>query len=195
MVDFPAPGMPVRQTINFFIEQIARWLLYEGTGNYYKDTSNKIVMRAFVAVEILNKEVIKAIANLQSEISIRAKAVEPENLHFTLQFLGEISDDSLTKIRKSLQTIEFSSFEISFRGVGAFPNMRHPRVVWIGVDDKGGNELKNLANKVENVLSPLGFVSDKPFKSHITVFRIKNKIGDISKKLERFGNQKECFEE
>ncbi len=50
----------------------------------------------------------------------------------------------------------------------------------------GGNGLVDLAKKVQNVLEPIGFISDKPFKSHITVFRIKNKIGDISKELEKF---------
>ena len=43
-----------------------------------------------------------------------------------------------------------------------------------------------MAGKVENLLSPLGFTSDKPFKSHLTVFRIKNKAGEISKELKKF---------
>ena len=49
-------------------------------------------MRTFVAIEISNKEVLDAIEKFQSQINIKAKAVEPRNLHFTLQFLGEISD-------------------------------------------------------------------------------------------------------
>ena len=64
--------------------------------------------------------------------------------------------------------------------------MKFPRVIWIGTDEIGGNALVDLAKKVESVLAPLGFTSDKPFKSHITIFRIKNKIGDISKDLEKF---------
>jgi len=46
--------------------------------------------------------------------------------------------------------------------------------------------LIDLAKKVENVLAPLGFVPDKPFKPHITIFRIKNKVEDISKELKKF---------
>jgi 2'-5' RNA ligase len=144
------------------------------------------MMRAFVAVEISNEEVVNSITELQSKINIKAKPVEPQNLHFTLQFLGEISEDVTQKIKQALKTIEFSTFKINFQGLGAFPKMKFPRVVWIGTDEIGGNTLVDLAKKVENVLTPLGFTSDKPFKSHITIFRIKNKIGDISKELEKF---------
>jgi 2'-5' RNA ligase len=161
-------------------------LIYEATGNYYKDTSKKNMMRAFVAVEISNEEVINSITKFQSKINIEAKPVKPQNLHFTLQFLGEISDDVSQKIKQALKTIEFSTFKINFKGLGAFPKIKFPRVVWIGTDEVGGNALADLAKNVENVLTPLGFISDKPFKSHITVFRIKNKIGDISKELEKY---------
>ena len=161
-------------------------LIYEATGNYYKDTSKKIMMRVFVAVEISNDEVINSITKFQSKINIEAKPVKPQNLHFTLQFLGEISDDVSQKIKQALKTIEFSTFKINFKGLGAFPKIKFPRVVWIGTDEVGGNALIDLAKNVENVLTPLGFTSDKPFKSHITVFRIKNKIGDISKELEKY---------
>ncbi|MDH3617548.1 MAG: RNA 2',3'-cyclic phosphodiesterase [Nitrosopumilus sp.] len=143
-------------------------------------------MRVFVAVEISNEEVVNSITNLQSKIRIKAKPIEPQNLHFTLQFLGEISNEVSQKIKQALKTIEFSSFKIKFKGLGAFPKMKSPRVIWIGTDEVGGDALIDLAKKVENVLSPIGFSSDKLFKSHITIFRIKNKIGDISKELEKF---------
>ena len=143
-------------------------------------------MRVFVAVEISNKDIIDSIRNFQSKITIKAKPIEPQNLHFTLQFLGEITDENCEKIKQNLKKIEFSSFKINFKGVGAFPNMRSPRVIWIGVDKVGGKMLEDLAGQIKNALKPLGFSPDKPFKSHITIFRIKNKIGDISKNLEKF---------
>jgi 2'-5' RNA ligase len=71
-------------------------------------------------------------------------------------------------------------------GVGAFPNPRSPRVVWIGVDDVAATSLIKLAVQVEEKLSPLGFRSDKPFKPHLTIFRIKNRINDISQELNQF---------
>ncbi len=143
------------------------------------------MMRTFVAVEISNNDIINSIKKFQSEININAKPVEPKNCHFTLQFLGEISEEISQKIIQALHKIEFSSFSVNLKGVGVFPKPKFPRVIWIGTDDNGGNMLIQLSKKVEKVLEPLGFFSDKPFKPHITVFRIKKKIGDITKELDR----------
>lgn len=142
-------------------------------------------MRTFVAIEISNSEVKNAIKNFQNNFEIDAKSVDVEQLHFTLQFLGEISEEFARKVIESLQTIKFSEFTINLKGVGTFPKPKFPRVVWIGTDVKGGENLIKLAKKVESVLKPLGLVSDKPFKPHITIFRIKKKIGDITKELNK----------
>ena len=152
-------------------------------------------MRTFVAIELSNDEVVESIKKFQSEININARPVEPTNFHFTLQFLGEVTEDVSQKIIQALQTIEFSSFSVNLKGIGAYPKPKFPRVIWIGTDEVGGNLLIQLAKKVEKVLEPLGFFSDKPFKPHLTVFRIKKKIGDITKELEKqktidFGIQK-----
>ena len=141
-------------------------------------------MRVFVAIEISNKEVINSIKKIQDKINIDAKPVETKNFHFTLQFLGEISEEIKHKIIQALHTIEFSSFSITLKGVGAFPKLKFPRVIWIGTDENGGNMLIQLSKKVEKAMEPLGFFSDKPFKPHITIFRIKKKIGDITNELE-----------
>ena len=145
-------------------------------------------MRTFVAVEITNDVVLKEIGKIQKSLKIKAKPVNVKNMHFTLEFLGEITESMNEDVQKALKSIVFEPFMLSFRGIGAFPKPKFPRVVWIGTDDAGGNKLKELASKVENALSPLGFKSDKPFKPHVTIFRIKSKIGDITKDLERFQN-------
>jgi len=137
-------------------------------------------MRTFVAIEISNNDIINSIKKFQTEININAKPVEPKNFHFTLQFLGETSSEISQKIIQALRKIEFSSFSVNLKGVGAFPKSKFPRVVWVGTDDDGGNMLIQLSKKVEKALEPLGFFTDKPFKPHITVFRIKKKIGDIT---------------
>ena len=142
-------------------------------------------MRTFVAVEIQNNEVLDHIAKFQSELKISAKAVSKENMHFTLLFLGEITEEIALKIIDALNSITFTPIQVSFSGVGAFPNPRFPRVIWIGVDETAGQELVKLAKQVEEKLGPLGFKSDKPFKPHLTIFRIKNNVGDISKELDR----------
>ncbi|MGI0004621.1 MAG: RNA 2',3'-cyclic phosphodiesterase [Candidatus Nitrosotenuis sp.] len=152
-------------------------------------------MRAFVAVEMTSKEVLDSIKKLQTSLKIAAKPVEIHNMHFTLLFLGEISEDMAQKVQTQLNTIEFSSFDISFEGVGAFPKPKFPRVVWVGVDGNGGKQLVELAKMVEEKLAPLGFRADKAFRPHVTIFRIKNRAGDITGELSRhtstkFGTQR-----
>ena len=153
------------------------------------------MMRTFVAIEISNGDIINAIKKFQTKVNVDAKPVESKNFHFTLQFLGEVSEEISQKIIQSLRKIEFSSFNVNLRGIGAFPKPKFPRVIWVGTDNDGGNMLVQLSKKVEKVLEPLGFFSDKPFKPHITVFRIKKKVGDITKELDNqktidFGIQK-----
>ena len=152
-------------------------------------------MRTFVAAEINNTGVLNSIQKVQSDLDLRAKPVALNNMHFTMLFLGEISEKISFKVQDALNSIQFEEFDVKFQGIGAFPNTRSPRVVWIGTDEQGGRQLCELASTVEDTLSPLGFHSDKPFRSHVTIFRIKNKIGNISDKLEslsstEFGVQK-----
>jgi 2'-5' RNA ligase len=154
-------------------------------------------MRIFVAIEITDKKVVESIAKFQNKIHISAKPVESNNFHFTLQFLGEVSEKNTREIIQILDTIKFSSFDVNLKGVGTFPKMKSPRVIWIGTDEHGGKLLVELSKKIRELLGSLGFFSDKPFKPHITVFRIKKKIGDLSCDLKSimdtdFGMQKIC---
>ena len=143
-------------------------------------------MRAFIAVEIQDDTILDAIAKIQSEFKIKATAVNKKNMHFTLLFLGEVSEETVSSIKEALGTISFKRFDVEFTHVGAFPNSRSPRVIWIGVDDQSSRQLVDLASQVEKKLAPLGFRPDKPFKPHLTIFRVKNRIDDISGTIERF---------
>jgi len=144
-------------------------------------------MRAFVAIEVNNKDVLNSIHKIQAELNIKAKPVELHNMHFTVQFLGEVSEEMIGKISDALNSIEFSTFPISFVSIGVFPKPNFPRVIWIGTDD-GINELEKLAEMVRSKLSQLGFSPDKKFKPHVTIFRVKNKIEDLSSRLEKFSS-------
>lgn len=144
------------------------------------------MMRTFVAIEVQNDDVLSSIAKLQSDFEIKATPVSKQNIHFTLLFLGEISEETTENVKKALSTIVFKPIEASFTHVGAFPNPKFPRVIWIGTDETSAKQLVELASQVEQRLEPLGFRSDRPFKPHLTIFRIKNKVNDISKKIERF---------
>lgn len=145
-------------------------------------------MRTFVAVEITDETVLNSIKKVQTKIKVSAKPVEIHNMHFTLMFLGEISEDVAKKVQAQLDSIEFSAFDIGFVGVGAFPKPKFPRVIWMGLEN--GEKLVQLAKQVEEKLAPLGFKSDKPFKPHATIFRIKNQTGDISDQLTQYHDVK-----
>jgi len=142
-------------------------------------------MRAFVAIEVSNKDVLNSIHKIQTELKIKAKPVELHNMHFTVQFLGEISEEMVRKISDVLNNIKFSAFPISFTSIGVFPRPNFPRIIWVGTND-GINELEKLAEIIRSKLSQLGFSPDKKFRPHVTIFRVKTKIEDISDKLEKF---------
>jgi 2'-5' RNA ligase len=93
------------------------------------------MMRTFVAIEVSNKDVLNSIHKIQTELNIKAKPVELHNMHFTVQFLGEVSEEMVEKISDALNSIEFSAFSITFASIGVFPKPNSPRVIWIGVTD------------------------------------------------------------
>ncbi len=150
-------------------------------------------MRSFIAVEVSDNHVLNSIKKFQSEFEIGAKPIQANQIHFTLFFLGDVSDSMAEKIKEKLASIKFSSFEIGFSGVGAFPKSSFPRVIWVGLN-KGADQLVTLANKVQESLSPLGFTSDKPFKPHVTIFRVKDRVNLSDRLLQysstEFGDQK-----
>ena len=144
-------------------------------------------MRVFVAVEISSKQIINSIKQLQKKININAKPTKSENLHFTLQFLGEVSDEKVSQIIKVLHTIEFSSFDISLKGLGIFPRSNTPRIIWIGIRNEDERQkLIELTKKVRKTLKGIGFSAEKSSKPHITIFRIKKNTGDITEELNQF---------
>ena len=144
-------------------------------------------MRTFVAIEVSDKDVLNSIHKIRTELNIKAKPVKLSNMHFTVQFLGEVSEEMIRKISDALSGIEFFTFSINLASIGVFPNPNSPRVIWIGTNS-GVNELEKLAETIRTKLSHLGFSPDKKFKPHVTIFRIKNKIEGISSKLEKFSS-------
>src|SRR5215210_3713760 len=147
-------------------------------------------MRAFIAVDVSNVALVK----LQNDILSTAewnprdvKPVEPHNFHFTVIFLGEISDHNVDRIKEMLAGFQFEPFTITYTGIGAFPNPAHARVIWVGVDSEGAQKLTALANDVVAKMSELGFKPDKPFSAHMTLLRSKGRpvsISDISSKYQ-----------
>ncbi|MFN3383965.1 MAG: RNA 2',3'-cyclic phosphodiesterase [Archaeoglobaceae archaeon] len=144
-------------------------------------------MRLFVAVDVDENSktridpLISRLSTLQG-----VKAVERENLHTTLIFLGEVEESKVKEIRSALSGVRFTPFEISLKGVGKFPEKGDARVVWIGIEDNG--KLVELAEKVYSELKKLGFKRDKEFVAHITVARVKRRNKDVEKVVKEFEN-------
>jgi 2'-5' RNA ligase len=139
-------------------------------------------MRTFVAVEVSSKEAVQNMLNFQNELlqaGLNAKAVDANQLHFTLMFLGEVNPAMLESIQSNLSDLKFEPINVTYTGVGVFPNEKFVRVIWIGVDRDSAPKLIQLARDVESRLSKLGFRSDKPFHPHITLFRIKGKVRNL----------------
>jgi len=137
-------------------------------------------MRVFIAIEISNEEILKKIETFQKNVKINAKPTRVDQIHFTLQFLGEIDEAKYEQVKNILSEIYFSQFKISLNGVGGFPNLKNPRVIWIGIEKDGAKKLTQLANEIGTKLTRIGFEKDKKFQPHLTVFRVKKKINDIS---------------
>lgn len=140
-------------------------------------------MRTFVAVDVSGLGIVK----LQDEILSTArgtlrevKPVEPRNFHFTLIFLGEITDHDLDKIKEKLTELQFERFTLAYNGIGAFPNPACARIVWVGPDPEGSQKLTSLADHVRVKMSELDFKPDKPFSAHMTFLRVKGKPVNLS---------------
>lgn len=135
-------------------------------------------MRTFIAIE-LSEEIREALAQVESHLKYSGadvKWVEKNNIHLTLKFLGEITEEKCEKIKAILDEIaKFTkSFEISIKDIGAFPKIDYPRVIWVGLE-KGANESKVLAEKIDDALSKIGFQKEsRPFAAHLTIGRVRS---------------------
>ncbi len=135
-------------------------------------------IRTFIAVEIDNDEVLKRLSAVRDallESRADLKPVATENMHITLKFIGEIPITTVQRLCNILsENLRFSVFKASIAGLGVFPNIRRPRVIWAGVSD-GLDELTRLHNEVEKLTSRLGIARDKEkYIPHITLARVKS---------------------
>src|SRR5215210_8729256 len=131
----------------------------------------------FIAVDISSKDNIE---KLQHKLQISAgwnklllKPVSKQSFHFTLIFLGEVTINTVDKIKTNLSEIQFEPIKITYTGIGGFPNSNAARVIWMGVDEEGGRKLVSLAEKVRSRMEDIDFRPDKPFTPHMTLFRVK----------------------
>ncbi|MBS7650475.1 RNA 2',3'-cyclic phosphodiesterase [Candidatus Bathyarchaeota archaeon] len=134
-------------------------------------------IRAFIAIDVEDEKVKLKLREFQKRIIESGgdvKLVEPNNIHLTLRFLGDIEEKSIQKIVDSLRNVSLSPFDIQFRGVGAFPSLSHMNVIWVGVE-VGKKELMRISESLEASLQRIGIPKDKKgFSPHITIARLKS---------------------
>jgi 2'-5' RNA ligase len=134
-------------------------------------------IRSFIAVDITDNVLLQKIVDSQAELSRTGadiKLVEPENIHATVRFLGEVSTSLMDQVKNELAQIVFHPFPMELRGVGAFPSAHRPNVLWVGMS-KGDKDLQKIFSELEPRLRGLGFPGEKRgFSPHITVARVKS---------------------
>ena len=102
--------------------------------------------------------------------------VPPENVHLTLKFLGEIEEDLLPELSAAVEESVAGTdpFDMALNGFGAFPSLRRPSVVWLGIEPN--DTLSALQEKLERALEGLGFPrEDRPFRPHMTLGRTRKR--------------------
>lgn len=114
------------------------------------------------------------------------KLVERQNLHFTLKFLGEISEAQAKDADGRLKALRLTGGEVSVAGVGAFPSPRRPNVVWVGVANEDAERVKAIAEAVIKALEGIGERDSRPFQAHLTLARVRSfrNGGELSSLIE-----------
>jgi RNA 2',3'-cyclic 3'-phosphodiesterase len=135
-------------------------------------------MRAFIAIE-LPQQVKDRLSRIQARLKkseADVKWVQPQNIHLTLKFLGEIDEILLEKIKEILINLakDNAQFQIVVSYVGAFPSLSSARVIWVGLKE-GDEQTKALANGLEERIEKIGIPrEERAFSSHITIGRARS---------------------
>ena len=155
-------------------------------------------LRAFIAIK-LPDDVVEFLRQTQSSLKKdgldikEIKWVRPEKIHLTLKFLGDINPSEIDALSSAIKTAArpLGPLTLSATGLGAFPSVKRPRVLWSGV---GGDleVLGRLHARLDEALSVLGMEKEnKRFKAHLTLARIKGSVRPevIVDAVSRYGNQ------
>jgi 2'-5' RNA ligase len=138
-------------------------------------------MRVFIAIDI-DEQIRKALGNLQNELRSKVdikksdvKWVNPDNIHLTLKFLGEIKDQEAVDVCNITKEVasRHESFELALETVGHFGG-RSARVLWIGTGQNSDNLLQ-LQSDLEEQLASAGWPREtRKFSGHLTLCRVRN---------------------
>ncbi|MBP1946226.1 RNA 2',3'-cyclic phosphodiesterase [Methanobacterium petrolearium] len=148
-------------------------------------------MRAFIAVDV-DSQLSYKIQKVQKDLmktDAPLKLVEPENLHFTFKFFGDINESQTENITRIMEDKleNYQSFPLHIKGIGVFPHMEYMRVIWLGVEDPG--KFSTLQQDLDEEFVKMGFKKERSYIPHLTISRVKgarNKefLADMIKDLE-----------
>ena len=157
-------------------------------------------MRLFLAVDVSSQvrgsleECVKHLRETRAPV----RWVKPEAIHMTIKFLGETPEEKLKDLIAAMESVCgcIMPFPITVTGLGAYPNLRRPRIIWAGVQEASGT-LQRLWNHSEDAARTLGWEKEKRgFSPHITLGRVKGSINlprlsEVVKSLEskQWGDQ------
>ena len=136
-------------------------------------------IRSFIAIELpdeLKRELTRLEARLKSGEASGMRWVDPESIHLTLRFLGDIAADRVGEITRAMeeaaQTVP--SFRLEVKDLGVFPSLKRVQVAWVGLSGEI-DKLVQLQQRIESNLEGLGFAAEeRAFTPHLTLGRVRN---------------------
>lgn len=160
-----------------------------------------MTVRAFLAIQLDDatiraigalQQVLKTTLRIDAESPVRLRWVQPETFHVTLKFFGDIAESHIPTIQQALANIcaGTAPFTLTFDQLGVFPQLRAPRVLWLGAQmaTSGATSLRALAAAIDQALIPCGFPAEtKPLQPHLTLARIRDGGSVLGQALMRTG--------
>ncbi len=134
-------------------------------------------MRTFIAVPLpeICRETLEKMQRPMRSLGAEVRWTSIPSIHLTLKFLGEIDPALVPGLASAIRSIPAAPFGLCLRGLGAFPDLRNPRVVWCGVQGEV-RALESLQSEVESACERLGFAREnRPFHPHLTLGRVNGK--------------------
>ena len=147
-------------------------------------------IRSFIAIELpggLKLELTQLEAQLKTEKQPRVKWTNPDSIHLTLKFLGNIAADRSREITGAIEAAArgITPFRLKAKELGIFPSLRRVQVAWVGISGEV-DKLSRLQKRLESNLASLGFIPEsRPFTAHLTLARLSDRIP--SDERQRFG--------
>ncbi|GJL64409.1 MAG: RNA 2',3'-cyclic phosphodiesterase [Nitrospirales bacterium] len=144
-------------------------------------------IRVFLAIR-LNSEIREALDHFQDHVAsiLPVKWVPSDSMHLTVKFLGDIEPEQVSVLQEALREVvaDTAQFSLRIQGLGGFPSLQKPRILWVGVSG-AVDHLDVLVACVESALSPLGYAKEvRPYHPHLTLSRIKTNTREIGRIIE-----------